>query len=269
MIENPLFSPWKSKNVWLLLSGQWISQMGNVLFSMAIYWYVLNTTGSRVDLGWVGAAGTAAGLFSIVAGVWVDQWDHRATMMLTDVVRFVLMGALAMGFAWSSHIPLGILLGMVALVNLGGAIFNPAQLAMVPDMIPLDGLDAVNGMDQSASSFAQWVGYAAGGFALKVVGVMGLVAVDAATFLASALTLWGIRSPKRNSHSVSESTTWRAVIGGQRMLWRHAFLKRALPTALVVNMTMMTLTVLDVAWAHQVLKGSPAVFWKAPWCLER
>lgn len=242
-------------NVGLLLGGQWVSQMGNMCFTIAVYWMVLSDTHSRADLGLVGAATGAAGLLSVVSGMLVDVWDRRTTMIVTDLARFLLLA----GAFWlfrDPQIPVLVILSLVFAINLGGSLFSPAQYALMPDLVPWESLQTVNGLDQSVTSLSQWVGYGVGGLAMAVLGPSGLAGIDSATFFISALTLLGIRAPQRvpNPHSgYAFRNLGASIIAGQRTLWAHPFLKRALPTALVVNLAMMTLTVLDAAWARQEL----------------
>ncbi len=99
-----------------------------------------------------------------------------------------------------------------------------------------------------------------------LIGVVGLIGADAATFVISAVSLLGLRVPKASVESTASSSStndislWHQIVTGQRILWSHPFLQQALPTALIVNFSMMTLTVLDVAWARHVLHRGPAVY---------
>ncbi len=248
-------------NLSLLLSGQWISQMGNMCFTIAVYWMVLSATHSRADLGFIGAAAGAAGLFSLVSGTLVDMWDRRTTMIVTDLLRFLLLA----GAFWlfnGPHVPVLVILFLVFAINVGGSLFSPAQYALMPEIAPMESLQTVNGLDQSATSLAQWMGYGVGGLAMAALGPAGLTGIDAVTFFVSALTLFGIRVKKRppatHPHTFSDIAT--SILAGQRTLWAHPFLKRALPTALVVNLAMMTLTILDAAWAKQTLHGHASLY---------
>lgn len=231
--------PWRNWNIWLLLGGQWVSQMGNVCFTVAVFWYVLAATHSRADLGWVGAAGALTGIFSLVTGSWVDRWNRRRTLLATDVARGLLLAFAVALLMVTHHLPLAVILGLVAAVNLGGALFNPAQFALVPEVVPPEHLTTVNGLDQSGTSLSQWVGYAVGGWVMSLIGVVGLIGVDAATFGISAVSLLGLRVPHAELASSTasvppnaSSSLWHQIVTGQRVLWSHPFLRRALPTAL-------------------------------------
>lgn len=258
-------SPWRERNVWLLLGGQWISQMGNVCFTLAIFWYVLADTHSRTDLGLVGAAGALTGIFSILTGVLVDRWDRRRTLIWTDSARALLMTGVFVLLESVHAIPLIALIAIVAAVNLGGAVFSPAQFALLPELVDSENLSRVNGLDQSATSMSQWIGYAVAGWVIGLAGVAGLVGGDAVTFVVSAASLVGMktsRQPAKMPGQGDRTATefWRQVIAGQRVLWSHSFLRRALPTALVVNFSMMVVSVLDVAWAREVLHQGALVY---------
>ncbi len=162
--------PWRNLNVWLLLGGQWVSQMGNVCFTVAVFWYVPAATHSRADLGWVGAVSALTGIFSLATGSWVDRWNRRRTLLAVDTIRGLLLAVAVVLLVVTHHLPLAVILGLMAAVSLGGALFNPAQFALVPEVVPPEHLTAVNGVDQSATSLSQWVGYAVGGWVMASLG---------------------------------------------------------------------------------------------------
>lgn len=67
----------RNRNLAVLIGGQWVSQIGNNLFMLAIYWYVLNVTHQPSMLGWVGTTVALPGVLGPVSGVLVDRVDRR------------------------------------------------------------------------------------------------------------------------------------------------------------------------------------------------
>jgi DHA3 family macrolide efflux protein-like MFS transporter len=248
----------RNRSFLILLSGQWVSQIGNVLFQMAAYWWVLTATGSHTLLGVVGGAFAAAALFSFVGGAFVDRWDRRRTMILADLVRALL--ALVLALLLALHL-LGVLLLILLLVALAiaGSFFTPAELAFLPTLVAPEDLAAANGLNQSAGSLAQLIGAGLGGTLLALLGPFLLFLLNGLSFLASVLSLGLIPTPLRAAPPASAVPGSRLrnllqeVLFGQRLLWHHPFLRRALPLALLVNLALMPVNVLDVAWVRQVL----------------
>ena len=81
---------WKNKDFVILVSGQWVSQIGNSLFQLAVFWYVLSETHRTTDLAWVGAIMALPGILGMLSGVFADRLDRRRTMIGSDVVRLIV-----------------------------------------------------------------------------------------------------------------------------------------------------------------------------------
>ncbi len=257
---NDPHSLWIQPSFLVLLSGQWISQLGDVAFNLALYWYVLTATHRPVLLGAVGAIAGTGNLFSVISGVWVDRWNRRTTLITTDIIRGLLILTL---LAWSLQghdFVLGVVGLVVLLVNVGGSIFNPAMTAFTPQVVESSQLMEANGVLQSAAYIAQIAGYALGGVLIAILGVNSLFLIDGASFWVSSGSLILVRPRNQNKTTEPKAPSsakllgfWPELISGQKLIWRHPFLRRALPIAMIVNVTLMPLNVLDVLWVHRVL----------------
>ncbi len=256
---------WRQSTFLILLSGQWISQLGDVAFNLALYWYVLTATHRPVLLGLVGALAGVGNLFAVVSGVWVDRWNRRTILIVTDTIRGVLILGLLAWILQQHHFVLVALGVTVLLVNIGGSMFNPAMMAFTPQVITSDQLMQANGVLQSAAYIAQLAGYAFGGVMIALLGVNTLFLTDGISFWVSAFSLIFVR-PLREVPSSQKGPLrtlgqfWAELREGQHLIWRHPFLRRALPIALVVNMALMPLNVLDVVWVRRVLHLGPLAY---------
>ncbi|PSR24874.1 MAG: hypothetical protein C7B47_13800 [Sulfobacillus thermosulfidooxidans] len=124
---------WKHSQFIVLISGQWVSQVGNALFLMAVSWFILSTTHNRTDLGYVLGTAGIAGLMGIVSGVFADRWNHRRTLVLTDLVRALLSLSLVALF-WLHDLHLVLLAVVLFLLNLLETLFNAAEMAYLPEV---------------------------------------------------------------------------------------------------------------------------------------
>ncbi len=85
-------------------SGQSISVIGTWMTRIATSWLVYRLTDSALLLGISGfASQIPAFFFAPIAGVWIDRWDKRRTLVITQVLAMVQSFALA-ALALSGHI---------------------------------------------------------------------------------------------------------------------------------------------------------------------
>ena len=83
----------RNRNFALLWIGQSVSLIGDVVYFLAINWYILEKTGSALQIGGnVIFTVISSMIFSSVAGVVADRWDRRWIMIFSDLIRgFILI----------------------------------------------------------------------------------------------------------------------------------------------------------------------------------
>ena len=259
---------WRNRNLLILVGGQWVSQAGTQLFTMAVYWTVLSQTHSRSDLGFVGSLLSLAAIFGLVAGALVDRWDRRRTLIWVDSVRAVLAASLVAA-ALADRLPVFALVAVVLAMSIVGQFFYPAESALLPAVVAADDLVAANSLNQGASASAQLLGAALGGVILGLLGPTILFGFNALSFAVSVASLMLIRlavaPPPRVRAAgaglgAAAASLWREIMEGQRLIWRDPFLRRALPVSVMVNFALAPITFLDVAWVRQVLHLGAVVY---------
>lgn len=187
----------KNRNFSLLFGGQTISVLGNALYMVALPWLILTTGGNAQELGIVLSAYGIPLALCTLAGGWVsDRLRPRRLMLIADAVRMLLVGILA-ALALSGHpafwefcaiaVPLGVL----------GGVFTPASMAMVPDTLSKDDLQAGNGLMMASMQGGNLVGSSVAGVIVSAFTSGTALAIDAATFLVSAASLALMRGTKR------------------------------------------------------------------------
>ncbi len=174
-----------------LWAGQAISDVGDGLTLLTLMLLVNQLTHSTLALAAISIALAIPPLtIGIVAGTYVDRWDRRRTMIVADSLRaVVVLGFIAVGRA--ELVPLLILLAI--LQSTLGTFFSPARGALVPRVVPAEGLLAANSIGQATRVIAGVIG---SGLAGLIVGVAGLTwpafVLDAATFVASVVLVAGV-----------------------------------------------------------------------------
>jgi MFS family permease len=127
-------------------------------------------------------------IVSLPVGVLVDRVDRRRLLILADVGRAVALGAVPIAFA------LGV--GSFALLCLASlvvgalsVVFTIAQQAYVPELLPSNRLIAANQQLEISESGARVVGPTLGGAVIALGGTLVAIASDAASYVASAVTI--------------------------------------------------------------------------------
>lgn len=197
--------------VWL---AQAISDLGDGLTSLTLLILVTRLTGSTAALA---AMAISIALPTIVvgpiAGVFVDRWDRRRVMLAADLLRAVIV----LGFVIAAVS--GQLLALYALAFVEASVaafFSPARSALVPRIVPPDGLMAANSLNQLTRVIATVTGGAAAGILVGATDVSWpAFVVDAATFVVSFALVLRVARDAGRVHS-GASTAGGDVIGELR-----------------------------------------------------
>lgn len=181
----------KDFNVFWL--GQALSVLGGSISLLALPLLVLDATGSIVQMGLVtvvsGATAIGTGVF---AGYVVDRADRRRLMIVCDLVRAVLLGAVPLVW-WVAGPQIWLLYVLTALVAVLKTLFDVAYVTAVPNLVRTQDLTAANGRLMGTFALGTLLGPVAAGFITAGVGADWALAVDGATFLVSAASLGWVR----------------------------------------------------------------------------
>ncbi|MEA2664591.1 MAG: hypothetical protein QOI11_1535 [Candidatus Eremiobacteraeota bacterium] len=176
----------------LYFAGQATSVIGDALVPVALAFAVLGVTGSATALGLVLAAGTVPTvLFVLFGGVWADRLLPRRVMIASDLVRALAQGGIA-GLLLAGRATLAELMVLTALWGTAAAFFRPASTRALPDLVAAARLQEANGLMSTARNSANVLGPALAGILVAGAGAGVALAIDAATFLVSALSLAAI-----------------------------------------------------------------------------
>ncbi len=179
----------------LLFTGQLISLLGDAFTSIALAFAVLDLTGSATDLGFVLAGKTIPlVVFLLVGGVFADRLPRRLVMLAADVTRMAVQGSVA-ALVLTHSARIWELVVLQAISGTATAFFNPASTGLVPMTVSGERLQQANALRGVSMATANLVGLALGGAVVTAVGPGWALAVDAASFGASALFLGLLRLP--------------------------------------------------------------------------
>ena len=169
----------------------WLSQVatqvgGNmVLYGLTVLTFSASGSSSAVSVLLISFLAPAV-LFGALAGVYVDRFDRRLVLVATSLVRAGLFFLLA--FVGAN---VGVILLLNLLVSIATTFFAPAELSVIPFVVPRTQLTAANGIFTLTLNAAFAVGYTLlGPLLVATAGPTILIGVVAVLYLASAALCW-------------------------------------------------------------------------------
>ncbi|HET7129176.1 MAG TPA: MFS transporter [Gaiellaceae bacterium] len=188
------FGALREREFRLLFTGQLISLFGDAFTSIALAFAVLSI-GNATDLGIVFAAKSVPLVtFLLVGGVFADRLSRRAVMLTADVVRLGTQGATA-ALILTHSAQVWEVAVLQAFAGTATAFFNPASTGLTPMTVSPERLQQANALRGLSMSSTGLVGLALGGAVVTLAGSGWALAVDAASYGASAYFLAQLRLP--------------------------------------------------------------------------
>jgi predicted MFS family arabinose efflux permease len=176
----------------LLFWGQALSVLGDRITPVAIAFAVLGL-GSASDLGLVLAAGGIPfALFALAGGVWADRVGRRRVMLASDIVR-ALSQSVTAALLLTDTAEVWMLAVLAFVYGTSAAVFMPALMGLIPQTVSPARLQEANGLLALTRSTASVAGPVLAGVLVVSAGSGEAIAVDAATFVVSALCLARMR----------------------------------------------------------------------------
>ena len=259
----------RQRNIGLFWLGTVISQVGDMVLLVALPYYVYDLTGSTLQTGAMFIAYTLPRLlFSSLAGVWVDRWDRKRIMVVSDLLRAVSL--LILLFSGGSTGTLWVVYVVFFFQSAIGQLFIPAKNALIPHLVEDQDLVAANALDSLSSSVTRLVGPSLGGVLMGLVGLTSVVVVDSVSFLFSAIAIMLItvpadsfeEKPKRTKSSLSDNwkKIWKEWLEGIMMVKSN---REVAAVFIGVNLVMIgygITSVLLVVFVRELLGGGALEF---------
>jgi MFS family permease len=229
----------------LLFLGQTASTIGDRVVLVALALYVTDI-GSASDVGLVLAAHALPLVgFVLIGGVWADRLPRHRLMLGTDVVRAVLHGLLAI-LIFIGTPPIWAIVAIEIGFGSAEAFFRPAYTGLVPQIVPAAELQGANAATSFVRNISELLGPALATGLVLGLGAGWAFAVDAATFVVSALFLAAMRP-----RPAAEPAPRRPMLAELRDGW-HEVRSREWVWVTIVAFTLGLL----LAWAPYLTLGA-------------
>jgi len=204
-----------NKNFLKLWIGQVVSNIGDEVAFMglaALIVFKWEGTPTDISLFFIFASLPVL-IFGPIAGVFVDRWKRKNTMIWADILR----AGIAFGFIFSTE--LWHLLVLIFLLSTISRFFYPARNAIIPNIVKEEKLVEANSLSQMTYMLAVVIGPGMGAALVAIFGYTTTFIFDASSYLFSALMIFLIRYREQIGRSTKKA--WGEMIEGFRYMARN------------------------------------------------
>jgi MFS family permease len=220
-------SLWRDRSFLAVWSASTVSIFGSLITRTALPFAAILVLGAGpLEIAALRSAELIAGLFvGLVAGAWVDRLRRRPIMIWADLGRAVLLASVPVAFvAGALALPQLLIVAFAAAILT--TFFDVADNAYLPTIVPRERLVAANSALTATGSVAEFSSFGIGGFLIQVFTAPIAIAIDAVTFLVSALLLGTIRRKEPPPKpAASREPVLREIRDGMRIVARSPVLR--------------------------------------------
>lgn len=218
-----LLAPLRVRNFRNLWFGQFISLIGDQFKFVALSWLVLSLTGRSGTLGTVlMLQAVPRSVLMIFGGVVSDRFRPRTVMLVSDLLRALVVGTLAVLTA-TGRITMAYVYALALVFGVVHAFFYPAAAAITPELVDRDLLRSANAVQQMTNQIVLALAPGLAGVMIALAGTASGFAVDSVSFLVSASFLMLIVAP-RGRPDGSRQNAWRDFVDGLAFIRRDRVL---------------------------------------------
>lgn len=235
----------------LFWAGNFLSNIGTWMQSVAQGWLVLELTNSAVWLGLVGFASTIPILFlALVGGVIADHVNNRKLMIVTQSVM-MLSAFMMAGLMWTHQMTAHRVLWLALLTGVAMSLNTPSYQAMVPQLVPREDLTNAIALNSAQFNMSRVIGPTLGGFAMALVGVAGNFFLNGLSFLAVIVALTRIRYPHRAP--AEQGHLWSKLKQGFVYVFQHDHMSPLIALTAIASLLAVPYLVFVPYFARELL----------------
>jgi|SRR5579859_500342 len=252
-----------NRNFAFLWGGQSISNVGDFVFDTTLVLWIATIIARGQSWAPLAVSGvllaTSVPIFLVgpIAGVFVDRWDKRRTMLAMDATRSVLIALLLLVATGNFPAPwqLGLIYAVVFLASACAQFFNPARFTFISDIVEESYRARASGLGQTTQSLAGIIGPPIAAPLLFVIGVQWALIVNSLSFVVSFLAILAVRVPPSASgdEAAKHGTFFQDFCAGIRFFASNRVLVTILITIILVALGAGAINALGVFFVTQNL----------------
>jgi MFS family permease len=220
-------SLWRDRAFLAVWSASTVSVFGSLITRTALpFAAILILDAGPVEISFLRSAELIAGLLiGLVAGAWVDRLRRRPILIWADLGRALLLISIPVAYVLFELTLVHLLVVAFAAAVLS-TFFDVADNAYLPTVVSRKRLVSANSALTATWSVAEFSAFGIGGFLIQVLTAPIAIAIDAVTFVVSALLLGTIRKkePPPTPHADREPVL-HEIRDGIRIVARSPLLR--------------------------------------------
>ena len=226
-----------NKNFILLLQGNAVSTIGDLMYSVAIGYWVYEQTGSSSLMGIMSAISMFVTMFlSPFSGSVVDKCNRKWVLVIGDLFQGLIM--LSVGaLAFLGKLNIGGVLIAAFLASLGGVFYAPASNTSIIDIIPRDEIVRGQSLFSGVNTIINMVGTAFSGVMVAFFGVPLIIVINGLSNIYSAISELFISIPKTVQQG--EIVTINSILNDSKAaikeIYFHQQLRLFIPCLIIIN----------------------------------
>ncbi len=227
-----------NKDYILLLQGSTVSTIGDLMYSVAIGYWVYQQTGSNSLMGIMSSISMFITMFlSPFSGSIIDKANRKWVLVGMDLLQSAIMITVGI-LAYTNHLNVPIVLIAAFLAALGSVFYSPASSTLMLDIIPHDDMVRGQSIFSGATSLVNMVGTAFSGVMVAFFGVPLIVIINGLSNLYSAISELFINVPKtiHQGAEISVKGILRDTKSAVKTIFSEPCLKIFVPSALLLNL---------------------------------
>lgn len=247
---------WKKKFT-LIWTGQTFSILTSSIAQFALVLWIGMETGSAKVLAYATIAGLLPQiLIGPFAGVFVDRWNKKWTMIASDSFVAICSAVIALLFyfhlleLWSIYL-------LLALRSIGGAFHSPAMKSTVPTLAPKDQLVRIAGINEVIQSVSLISGPALGAFLLLHYNMSIVMLLDVVGAGIACIMLLFVSFPKTKKATTTSTSVYKDMMEGGRIILKNKPMSWLLFSEIIARFFIFPVVAVTPLVTLNYYKGTP------------
>ncbi len=235
------------------------SNFGGLVQAVGAAWMMTSLSSSERMVALVqGSVTLPIMVFSLLAGVFADNFDRRRVMLIAQGFMFAVSIVLTV-LAYQGLLTPWSLLAFTFLIGCGTALHNPSWQATMGDIVTREELPSAVSLNSMGFNLMRSVGPAAGGAIVAIAGAAAAFAVNALSYIAIIIALLRWRSPVRDTRLPREPMG-SAFSAGLRYVAMSPNLIRVILRGFLFGLSAVALLALLPIVVRETLQGSAFLY---------
>lgn len=226
----------KNRQFSLYLTGLVVSTIGDVIYELAISYWVLETTGSKSLMSLSLSIGMFVRMLLLpVAGAVGDSLNKKWIMVSMDAVRGVLM--ITMGLiCMAGYLSVPIVLFSVVISSLAETIFSPSATTLILDILEKNDIIQGQSLQNTLLSIVNVISNGLAGSVVLLFGTGPSMILNGISFAISAVSEVFIQIPDKEKKTLSFKSIFDSVMGGGKVILDDVQIRNFFSVSFMMNL---------------------------------